>query len=52
MKSWRLICWKNTTSTCTRATYYDFPGDGYLVVSLITPEQDFREGMGRILSAV
>ncbi len=32
--------------------YYDFPGDGYLVVSLITPEQDFHEGMGRILSAV
>jgi len=32
--------------------YYDFPGDGYLVVSLITPEQDFSEGTGRILSAV
>ena len=32
--------------------YYDFPGDGYLVVSLITPEQDFHEGMGRILSAL
>jgi len=32
--------------------YYDFSGDGYLVVSLITPEQDFHEGMGRILSAV
>src|SRR6476646_9979217 len=32
--------------------YYDFSGDGNLVVSLITPEQDFHEGMGRILSAV
>ena len=32
--------------------FYDFPGDGYLVVSLITPEQDFHEGVGRILSAV
>jgi aspartate/methionine/tyrosine aminotransferase len=32
--------------------FYDFPGDGYLVVSLITPEQDFHEGIGRILSAV
>lgn len=30
--------------------YYDFPGDGYLVVSLITPEQDFSEGVRRILS--
>jgi alanine-synthesizing transaminase len=31
--------------------FYDFPGDGYLVVSLITPEQDFSEGLRRILSA-
>jgi alanine-synthesizing transaminase len=32
--------------------YYDFPGDGYLVVSLITPEQDFSEGLRRVLSAI
>jgi aspartate/methionine/tyrosine aminotransferase len=32
--------------------YYDFPGDGYLVVSLIPPEQDFSEGLRRILSAI
>jgi alanine-synthesizing transaminase len=32
--------------------FYDFPGDGYLVVSLITPEQDFSEGLPRLLSAV
>jgi aspartate/methionine/tyrosine aminotransferase len=32
--------------------FYDFPGDGYLVVSLITPEQDFSEGARRILSAL
>ena len=30
--------------------YYDFPGEGYLIVSLITPEQDFTEGVRRILS--
>jgi alanine-synthesizing transaminase len=30
--------------------FYGFPGDGYLVISLITPEQDFREGVGRVLS--
>ncbi|HEY1528012.1 MAG TPA: pyridoxal phosphate-dependent aminotransferase [Candidatus Angelobacter sp.] len=30
--------------------FYDFPGDGYLVVSLITPEQDFGEGVRRVLS--
>ena len=32
--------------------YYDFPSDGYLVVSLITPEPDFIEGVHRLLSAV
>jgi alanine-synthesizing transaminase len=32
--------------------FYDFPGEGRLIVSLITPQQDFHEGMGRILSAV
>jgi aspartate/methionine/tyrosine aminotransferase len=32
--------------------FYDFPGDGYLVLSLITPERDFQEGLKRILSAV
>jgi alanine-synthesizing transaminase len=32
--------------------FYDFPSDGYLVVSLITPEQDFSEGTRQILSAL
>jgi alanine-synthesizing transaminase len=32
--------------------FFDFPGAGYLVVSLITPEEDFREGMTRILRAI
>jgi len=31
--------------------FFDFPGDGYLVLSLITPEHDFCEGVSRILSA-
>ncbi len=31
--------------------FYDFPGDGYMVVSLITPEQEFTEGLAFILSA-
>jgi aspartate/methionine/tyrosine aminotransferase len=30
--------------------FYDFPGDGYLVLSLITAEGEFREGMGRVLA--
>ncbi|HZR56530.1 MAG TPA: pyridoxal phosphate-dependent aminotransferase [Terriglobales bacterium] len=29
--------------------FYDFPSDGYLVLSLITPEEEFREGMERVL---
>jgi len=29
--------------------FYDFPSDGYLVVSLITPTEDFGQGSGRIL---
>jgi alanine-synthesizing transaminase len=30
--------------------FFDFPADGYLIVSLITPERDFNEGMKRLLS--
>jgi hypothetical protein len=30
--------------------YFDFAGDGYLVVSLITPEREFAEGMRRLLA--
>ena len=29
--------------------FYDFPDDGYLVLSLITPKEDFGEGIGRVL---
>jgi len=29
--------------------FYDFPSDGYLVLSLITPEKPFAEGIERIL---
>jgi alanine-synthesizing transaminase len=30
--------------------FYDFPADGYLIVSLIAPEGDFNEGIKRLLS--
>jgi alanine-synthesizing transaminase len=30
--------------------FYDFPADGYLIVSLIAPESDFNEGIKRLLS--
>jgi alanine-synthesizing transaminase len=29
--------------------FYDFSNDGHLVVSLITPLRDFRQGIGRVL---
>jgi alanine-synthesizing transaminase len=32
--------------------FYDFPGEGYLVVSLITPAEVFAEGIGRVLAAL
>ena len=30
--------------------FYDFPGDGYLVLSLITAERAFAEAMRRVLA--
>ncbi|MHB8485600.1 MAG: pyridoxal phosphate-dependent aminotransferase [Candidatus Acidiferrales bacterium] len=30
--------------------FYDFPSDGYLVASLITPEPDFAQGIRRLLA--
>jgi alanine-synthesizing transaminase len=29
--------------------FYDFPSDGYMVLSLIAPEQEFREGLSALL---
>jgi len=29
--------------------FYDFPGDGYCVVSLIAPEDDFAQGIAKLL---
>ena len=30
--------------------FYDFAQDGYLIISLITPETDFRVGIQRLLA--
>jgi aspartate/methionine/tyrosine aminotransferase len=32
--------------------FYDFPSDGYLVLSLITPEAEFAEGINKLLEVV
>ncbi len=32
--------------------FYDFPSDGYLVLSLITPGNEFADGIGRLLQTV
>jgi aspartate/methionine/tyrosine aminotransferase len=31
-------------------SFFGFSGDGYLVVSLITPEREFNEGVGRVIA--
>ena len=32
--------------------FYDFPSDGYLVLSLITPEAEFAEGIEPYLASI
>jgi aspartate/methionine/tyrosine aminotransferase len=32
--------------------FFDFPGDGYLVLSLLTPEKEFEEGVRRIVGII
>jgi aspartate/methionine/tyrosine aminotransferase len=32
--------------------FYDFPGDGYLILSLIAAQDDFSEGVNRLLQVV
>jgi len=32
--------------------FYDFPSDGYLVISIISPPHHFREGVARVLNLV
>ena len=29
--------------------FFDFPSEAYLVISLLTPPADFREGIARLL---
>jgi alanine-synthesizing transaminase len=40
---------RNTGTMVHPGHFYDFPRDGYLVISLITPEADFREGISGVL---
>jgi aspartate/methionine/tyrosine aminotransferase len=32
--------------------FYDFSGEGYLIVSLIAPEPEFREGISRVVAEI
>jgi len=32
--------------------FYDFPGEGHLIVSLITPQREFAEGVARVLAEI
>jgi aspartate/methionine/tyrosine aminotransferase len=40
---------RNTGAMVHPGHFYDFPLDGYLVISLIAPDKDFREGISRLL---
>jgi aspartate/methionine/tyrosine aminotransferase len=40
---------ENTDVLVQPGYFYDFHSDGYLVVSLITPEATFKEGLARVL---
>ena len=33
-------------------SFFDLPGDGHLVLSLLTPDALFREGLGRIFPLI
>jgi len=43
---------RNTATMVHPGHFYDFPRDGYLVISLITPEGDFRQGVSRMLKLI
>jgi aspartate/methionine/tyrosine aminotransferase len=32
--------------------FFNFPVDGYVVVSLMTPQEEFAEGMKRLLASI
>jgi aspartate/methionine/tyrosine aminotransferase len=32
--------------------FYDFPAEGYLIISLITPEPEFQEGIRRVVAEI
>jgi alanine-synthesizing transaminase len=40
---------RNTSVLVHPGHFYDFPNDGYLVLSLITPMQNFDQGISRVI---
>jgi alanine-synthesizing transaminase len=43
---------RNTGVLLHPGHFYNFPGDGYLIASLITPAREFSEGIGRLLAFI
>jgi aspartate/methionine/tyrosine aminotransferase len=43
---------ESATALVHPGSFFDLPGDGHLVLSLLTPEARFREGLGRIFPLV
>jgi alanine-synthesizing transaminase len=40
---------RNTSALVHPGHFYDFPSDGFLILSLITPREEFRGGAERVL---
>ena len=49
-KIWRLLLLESQGVYTHPGHFYDFPADGFLVVSLITPEEDFAKGIEQLLA--
>ena len=47
-KSAPCACSSKPLSWCIPGSFFDLTGDGYLVLSLLTPEETFQDGLNRI----
>ena len=43
---------ESTSTLVHPGSFFDLPGDGHLVLSLLTPEGHFREGLSRIFPLI
>lgn len=51
-EEWAIALLKDKSVLVHPGHFYDFPGEGHLVLSLITPEEEFAEGIGRVMEGI